>query len=194
MCSLGLILSTNIGYDTPTNKIGGVIMPKMSEEWYQSKSGNWYSKIHQDGRLAHIRVICFECGEEFFERKFKSTLKGGKGRHFCSHSCTSKFTVREQDISHLKQYEFKKGQVPHNYKGGSFRKDGRRVVIENGKKHLEYRNIVEQFLGRKLKPSEVIHHENGNVTDNRLENLRLMTQSEHAKIHWERGDHDNRSN
>jgi len=47
----------------------------------------------------------------------------------------------------------------------------------------QHRAIVERFLGRKLKSEEVIHHINGIKNDNRIENLQIMTASEHAKLH-----------
>jgi len=48
----------------------------------------------------------------------------------------------------------------------------------------EYRLIIERHLGRFLKPDEVVHHINGDVTDNRIKNLQLCkNQSEHCKIH-----------
>lgn len=48
---------------------------------------------------------------------------------------------------------------------------------------LEHRLVVEQHLGRSLQRDEVIHHVNGDKHDNRIENLQIMSQSEHAKLH-----------
>ena len=61
------------------------------------------------------------------------------------------------------------------------------VVLSDGiqKTVLEHREKMEQELGRKLKSSEIIHHKNGNRTDNCLSNLEIMQRDSHARLHRE---------
>jgi DNA-binding XRE family transcriptional regulator len=42
---------------------------------------------------------------------------------------------------------------------------------------------MEKHIGRKLRANEAVHHKNRIKGDNRLENLELMTHSEHASRH-----------
>lgn len=46
-----------------------------------------------------------------------------------------------------------------------------------------HRLVAEQMLGRKLKRGEVVHHKNGDTTDDRPENLEVMTRREHSRLH-----------
>ena len=47
----------------------------------------------------------------------------------------------------------------------------------------EHRWVMEQALGRRLLPSEVVDHINGQKDDNRLENLRLFaTNADHLRV------------
>lgn len=49
---------------------------------------------------------------------------------------------------------------------------------------MNYREIMEKYLGRELGPLEVVHHINGDHKDNRIENLQLFNnQQEHSCIH-----------
>ena len=44
----------------------------------------------------------------------------------------------------------------------------------------QHRFAMEQHLGRTLDSNEDVHHINGIKTDNRLDNLRLMSHGEHT--------------
>lgn len=60
---------------------------------------------------------------------------------------------------------------------------------------LEHVYVMEQAIGRRLRKDESIHHVNKIRTDNRIENLMLMTKSEHARLHaLERAEMKRRNN
>lgn len=57
------------------------------------------------------------------------------------------------------------------------------VTLPDGRRTYRYRQVMEQHLGRALREDEHVHHMNGDPTDDRLENLQLLTPSEHHKLH-----------
>jgi len=54
-------------------------------------------------------------------------------------------------------------------------------MATRGNRVFQHRLVVAESLGRCLLPNEVVHHLNGNRTDNRLENLVVCDSSTHEK-------------
>jgi hypothetical protein len=51
---------------------------------------------------------------------------------------------------------------------------------------FEHVMVMERHLGRRLEATECVHHVDGDRTNNALENLQLMTKSEHMRLHWQK--------
>ena len=71
-----------------------------------------------------------------------------------------------------------------NWKGGRLNRNGYIFVLLKSHPYSsqsgyirEHRLIMEKHIGRFLKPSEIVHHINGNTKDNRIENLKLFNNN-----------------
>lgn len=142
-------------------------------------------------------VNCYLCNKETYKRP--SQIK--RARHiFCSSECYGKYVTREHSEIRKcevcgKEFKAIKGNIKRRMTKCCSRqclkkwwKNNRVTYIgKDGYEHYnnqrKHRIIIERFIGRKLKKDEVVHHINGIKNDNRLENLRLMSKSEHHKLH-----------
>lgn len=106
-------------------------------------------------------------------RKESLILAGSKGK---------KRTFSTKWKENLKASLIRRGELYS--KGMSVKKDG---YIEYTRGENKYRSVhvvaMEKNIGRKLNSNEVVHHIDGNKSNNDLSNLALMTRSEHARLH-----------
>jgi hypothetical protein len=114
--------------------------------------------------------ICKVCNKSFYVPGWR--MRRGDAQ-YCSRSCLAKI--------HLAQFANNRfqpiGKPHHQYK----------YINIDGKRIREHRWIMQQHLRRKLERWEHVHHINGDSFDNRLENLVVLSNSEHQRIeHLER--------
>ena len=123
---------------------------------------------------------------------------------FCSRSCAASDRNKKRIITDdqkrktsesLKRYwqtqERKKPECQNRVEKRIHRHvydyDGYVILCFDGKVIREHRHIMEQAIGRKLSTDEIVHHKDGNRLNNSLDNLEILSRSDHARMHSSTG-------
>lgn len=120
-------------------------------------------------RASWTMAVCNECSREFRDKTRR------EGARYCSNPCRLAALNR----------------IPRPTKGrgeGFIDKRGHRILVvwdgDERRELGEHRLVMEQVVGRRLTPQEVVHHINEVPADNRADNLWLCAdQAEHMRIH-----------
>lgn len=113
----------------------------------------------------HPPKMCRTCGGAFFKRSTLSRTQWEK-KEFCSNACRGASLRAKVKVE----------------KGGRVR-----VWTSDG---LRWRAhvVAEEAIGRRLLPGEVVHHINGDPSDDRPDNLKVFgSHAEHMAAHWQEG-------
>lgn len=162
---------------------------------------------YEDGKhpAEYFNCVCAVCGKKFHD---KPSHAAKCKNHYCSRSC-----------HYIGKKSYMSGEGNHQYglkgdKNPTWKSDKKlsrygyiqvRVLDHPFRtKHdfvLEHRLVAEKYLlnddnsleikgKRYLKPEYVVHHKNFDRTDNRVENLQVMTESDHVRLHNLLNQHD----
>lgn len=132
------------------------------------------------GSQKKLDAECDCCGKQYkviYRNYLKSQIKrDNSGETFCSKCAVSKSNQN------------RKGNGKDYYISG----DGYKMVRTGDKQNgigwraysKEHKVVIEQYIGRKLKKGEVVHHIDGNKLNNNLSNLFLCSgHTEHRVAH-----------
>jgi len=129
----------------------------------------------------YIWTACIDCGKERWVYSYK-----GKPKSPRCNSCARKGN---------KNPSFgKRGEKNYRWTGYKRKNDSGYILVwiepdnpyykmSHKNRIKEHRLVMAKHLNRCLESWEIVHHINGDKTDNRIENLELTTQSKHMQIY-----------
>lgn len=115
---------------------------------------------------------CLQCHKSF-DVGYRKEIK------FCAMPCANQW--KSQNYPKMFSME------THScWKGGRYQEQRTGYIKVRQSDHryaYEHRVVMEKHLGRKLTPHEDVHHINGKKDDNQIDNLVVLTKSQHTHLH-----------
>lgn len=158
----------------------------------------------EDRRSPRPKVLirCSLCGKQFLIHNYRTKISK---RCFCSKKCRSIWgrnfakeiglginnKGRKASRKTREKMMLRKGEKAGNWKGGRYiTKEGYVVIYSLGHPHpksenyvYEHRLVMEEHLGRFLLQSDIVHHIDGNRSNNVIANLMLFKSHRDHKLH-----------
>lgn len=130
-------------------------------------------KLHLGGSIPNqVTKECAYCGDEFTLSYWQA-----KNRKYCSSECANNAQRGQKGTTQLKGKE-----SPH-YRGERLRHNGVWDYDIEGNYRPVHRMVMEEHLGRKLDDSEIVHHIDGDNTNNNVDNLYICSKGKHSELH-----------
>jgi hypothetical protein len=145
--------------------------------------------------------ICAECGITYERKKGYSRTQWAASR-YCSRTCQHAAAREERPLCAcgcgervaLPRSRYRPGHNPQHHRRKVFvlhtiRGKPRWYITTPGAGPAQWARVVmERLIGRQLTSAEVVHHINGDSTDDRPENLRLFaSHAEHMRHEFREG-------
>jgi len=161
------------------------------------RDADWLREKYREERLSFQKIARL-CGVHW------STIRNWVIRHGIRIRTLSEATATKRLAEQHKEKigDAERGEKHYRWGGGYMHMAGGYIaVLRPNHPHthasgylFEHRLVMEEHLGRYLKPEEVVHHINGHPSDNRIENLMLFaSNAEHLEFHrrMEQGEKNN---
>ena len=170
-----------------------------SKRLYCSKSCAITKNWEKRERARKVKLVCRSCGKEFELNACETRVKENKV-HYCSAKCRDEgrksgkviackqcgkqfYSIRNDFCSQKCARDYRSANMDHK----TYMENGYLVKFENGynkKGNVKlHRAVMEEKLGRRLTPDEVVHHKDGNKLNNDISNLEVMSRGDHSRLH-----------
>lgn len=158
---------------TSCPECGSSFSPKHPTQRYCSQRCKWTHNNRTRTLKPNVIYDCVVCGKHV-ERYVSPSAQKNQALRYCSRTCARKALSGDKHHAWNGGISINDQGYVHRYAPDHPHATERGYV-------REHRLMVEQSLGRYLRPEEVVHHINGDVSDNRLENLQLFANNAEHK-------------